>query len=110
MEESFREDGLPEDNTAQSSQEDLPFSLDEESSGTIGSPASPETPIKKSTYGFSVGPHKAEIKGSRIVNRPAEGKVKGSLKTMDLDLLLDNQQKKGSYVDNLLGFSCSLDS
>lgn len=99
--EIFDEDCLPEGNTAQSSHEDLPFTLDEESSG--GSPSYPETPTKNSTYGFSpVPPRKAEITGSRIGSRQlAEGNLKASFKTMDLDLVLDNRPKKGSYVDNL---------
>ncbi|XP_057807965.1 serine/threonine-protein kinase ATG1c-like [Salvia miltiorrhiza] len=99
--ECFDEDCLPEGNTAQSSHEDcLPFSLDEESSDTIGSPSYPETPTKKSTYGFCPGPpHKAEVTGSRIGIH--QGNLKGSLKTTDLDLILDNRPKKVDPVDSI---------
>lgn len=96
-EKSIHEDSLPEGNTEESSQEDcLPFSLDEDSSGPIGSPSFPKTSTQKSMYGFPLGhAQKAEITGSRINSRPiSEGKLKGSLKTMDLDLVLDNQPKK----------------
>ncbi|KAL1545550.1 non-specific serine/threonine protein kinase [Salvia divinorum] len=92
--ESFDEDCLPECNTTQSLNEEcLPFSLDEECSGTIGSPSYPETTTKtkKSTH-ERFSPHKAEITGSRIDSR--QGNLKGSPKTMDLDLLLDTHQKK----------------
>lgn len=98
--ESFDEDCLPECNTAQSLHEEcLPFSLDEECNGTIVSPSYPETTTKKSTH-ERFSPHKVEITGARVDNR--QGKLKGSLKTMDIDLLLDTHPKKGSYVDNLI--------
>ncbi|XP_042045874.1 serine/threonine-protein kinase ATG1c-like isoform X1 [Salvia splendens] len=90
--ESFDEDCLPECNTAQSLHEEcLPFSLDEESSGTIVSPSYPETTTKKSTH-ERFSPRKEDITGPRVDSR--QGKLKGSPKTMNLDLLLDTHPKK----------------
>lgn len=98
-EKNIRENCLTEANTEESSQEDcLPFTLDEDSSGAIGSPSFRKTSTqKKSMYGFPLGHAQAEITGSRINIQPiSEGKLKGSRKTMDFDQVLDNQPKKGS--------------
>ncbi|KAH6820177.1 Protein kinase superfamily protein [Perilla frutescens var. hirtella] len=103
-EESFDEDCLPEGNAEESSHEDcLPFSLDEDSSGPTSSPSFPKTSTQKSMYGFPLGPaHKAEITGSRISSRQLpDGNLKGSLKTMDLDLLLDNHPKKVDPIESI---------
>lgn len=99
-EESFHEDCSPESNTEESSQDDcLPFRLDEDSSGPIGSPSFSKTFTQKPVYGFPLGhAQKAEITGSRINSRRfSEGNLKGSLKSTDLDLLLDNNLKQGSF-------------
>ncbi|KAG6437124.1 hypothetical protein SASPL_102034 [Salvia splendens] len=101
--ESFDEDCLPECNTAESLHEEcLPFSLDEESSGTIVSPSYPETTTKKSTH-ERFSPLKEEITGPRVDS--LQGKLKGSPKTMDLDLLLDTHPKK---VDGARGIESPL--
>ncbi|KAG8374350.1 hypothetical protein BUALT_Bualt11G0122700 [Buddleja alternifolia] len=114
---------LSERNTEESSQEDnLPFSLDDDSSGPDGSPSFRKKPAMKSINGFSlesrpdrrdsfspakrtdsskynITPRKTEITGSNLGSRQlSEGNLKVSLKKMDIGSL-DTHTKVMDFLE-----------